>query len=84
MFEKVAGDPACKLEVPGDATQEVPGGPRKHHEVQKSPGDPKRPQYAPRGPRRYQRVPRGSRRSQEALGAGPKRSQKLAEIQRKL
>ena len=62
IFEEVAWDPACRLEVPGD-----PGGPRKPQEI---PGSAKSHQDAPRGPR-YQRVPRGSRRSKEALRAGP-------------
>ena len=86
IFEEVAWDPACRLEVPGDATnatKEVPRGPRKHQEAQES---PRRSQEVPRATRMHQEVlgtrgsqkgPEGPRRPQEQAPSGPRNSQKV-------
>ena len=33
IFEEVAGDPACRLDAPGDTTKGVPGGPKRPQEA---------------------------------------------------
>ena len=92
IFSEVAGDPACRLEVPSDArriglapsspscSRRQKEGTNKSTEVPGGHRKHQKPQDVPGGPRRTQEIPEevpgGPRRPQEVPG-GPRRSQEV-------